>query len=69
MPEFDEGFADYQARRWHENYDGVKAQAYDRGANAAMLYARALAHLDAHREDIEKAGPGWLVQLLQTGRC
>ena len=37
MPEFEEGFADHQARRLHEKYDGVKGQAYDRGANAAML--------------------------------
>jgi len=36
FPEFQEGFADYQARRRHEKYDGYKAQAYDRGANAAM---------------------------------
>jgi hypothetical protein len=69
MPEFGEGFADHQAHRRHENYDDVKAQAYDRGANCAMLYARALAHLDTHKEDVEKAGPGWLATLLRTGRC
>jgi hypothetical protein len=48
--------------------DGVEAQAWDRGANAAMLYQRALAHLDAVPADAV-AGPGWLVRLLQTGRC
>jgi hypothetical protein len=71
MPEFQEGFDAYQARGSlrRDPYDGVKAQAWDRGADAAMLYARALAHLDAHKEDIEKAGPGWLAQLLKTGRC
>jgi hypothetical protein len=36
MPEFDEGFADYQARRRDKAYDGVAGQAYDRGANAAL---------------------------------
>jgi hypothetical protein len=71
MPEFDEGFRAYGMHRFshRDPYDGVKAQAWDRGANAAMLYERALAHLDAHKEDIEKAGPGWLAPLLRTGRC
>jgi hypothetical protein len=77
LPEFQEGFDAYQrggARRTYEMpprrnpHDGYKAQAFDRGANAAMLYARALAHLDANKEDVEKAGPGWLAQLLKTGR-
>jgi hypothetical protein len=36
IPEFGEGFVDYQARRRDKNYDGVPGQAYDRGANAAM---------------------------------
>ena len=36
LPEFQEGFADYQARRRDKDYDGVAGQAYDRGANAAM---------------------------------
>jgi hypothetical protein len=69
MPEFGEGFADYQAHRRHENYDSVKGQAYDRGANAAMLYARALAFLDAAREKPGAASPGWLQRLFRTGRC
>jgi hypothetical protein len=71
MPEFQEGFDAYQAHGYgpSDAYDGVKAQAWDRGANAAMLYARALAHLDAHKEDVEKAGPGWLATLLRMGRC
>jgi hypothetical protein len=71
MPEFKEGFDAYQAKGAHRRdpYDGVKAQAWDRGANTAMLYARALAHLDAHKEDVEKAGSGWLAQFLRTGRC
>jgi len=69
MPEFGEGFADHQARRRHEKYDGVQAQAYDRGANAAMLYARALAFLDAALEKPDAASPGRLQRLLRTGRC
>lgn len=37
IPEFGEGFADYQARPLrNKDYDGVAGQAYDRGANAAM---------------------------------
>jgi hypothetical protein len=36
MPEFEEGFADYQKSQWNKDYKGVAAQAYDRGANAAM---------------------------------
>jgi hypothetical protein len=36
MPEFEEGLADYQARRQHKEYDGVAGQAYDRGANTAL---------------------------------
>jgi hypothetical protein len=42
MPEFDEGFADYQARRRDKDYDGVAGQAYDRGANAALWLWQAL---------------------------
>jgi hypothetical protein len=38
IPEFGEGFVDCQARRRDKNYDGVAGQAYDRGANAAMLF-------------------------------
>jgi hypothetical protein len=38
IPEFGEGFVDYQARRRDKNYDGVAGQAYDRGANAAMWF-------------------------------
>jgi hypothetical protein len=71
MPEFSEGMKAYHLDGAHRRnpYDGVAAQAWDRGANAAMLYARALAHLDAHKEDVEKAGPGWLAHFLKTGRC
>lgn len=69
--EFQEGFDAYQKDGAFRRppYDGVKAQAWDRGANAATLYARTLPHLDAHKEDVEKAGPGWLARLLRTRRC
>jgi hypothetical protein len=37
IPQFGEGFVDYQARRLrNKDFDGVAGQAYDRGANAAM---------------------------------
>jgi hypothetical protein len=46
----------------------VNGQAWDRGANAAMLYERALAHLDAHpTSDEPAAGSDWLMQLLMNG--
>jgi hypothetical protein len=70
MPEFQEGFRAYQLDGAHRRdpYDGVKGQAWDRGANAAMLYARAMAHLDA--DPVKAAAePGWLARLLRTGRC
>jgi hypothetical protein len=71
MPEFEEGYLAYHLDGAHRRnlYENVRAQAFDRGANAAMLYARAMAHLDAHKEDVEKSGPGWLATLLRTGRC
>jgi hypothetical protein len=74
LPEFKEGLRAYQfdgphRRDPYEDEAGYKSQAWARGANTAMLYARALAHLDAHKEDVEKAGPGWLATLLRTGRC
>jgi hypothetical protein len=71
MPEFREGFEAWNNKgaRREDPYEGVKSQAFCRGANAAMLYGRAMAHLEAHKEDVEKAGPGWLAQLIKTGRC
>ena len=33
MPEFQEGFEDYQKGSRHEKYSGLKRQAYDRGQN------------------------------------
>jgi hypothetical protein len=71
MPEFEQGFRAYQLdgpHRLSPHSGGVAAQAFDRGANAAMLYARAMAHLKDHPEAIEKAGPGWLSRLIRTGR-
>jgi hypothetical protein len=70
MPEFQEGFRAYQLDGPHRRdpYDGVQAQAWDRGANAAMLYKRALALLDAPPENINAVQPGWLARLLQGRR-
>ena len=39
MPEFAEGYADYQHCKYRE-FDGVAAQAYDRGAECAMRRQR-----------------------------
>ena len=73
MPEFQKGFDDYRQDGGYllspYGYSSVAVQAWDRGHNAAMHYARAMAYLGAHKEDVEKAGPGWLRQLLRTGRC
>jgi len=46
LPAFTEGFNDYEAGKHRNPYDGhikqgVQAQAWDRGANAAMRYRRA----------------------------
>jgi hypothetical protein len=70
MPEFEEGFRAYMLDGPHRRdpYDGVQAQAWDRGANAAMLYKRALALLDVPLENIDKVQPGWLARLLQGRR-
>jgi hypothetical protein len=72
LPEFEEGYLAYTLDGVHRRnpYDsgGYKASAFDRGANAAMLYRRALAHLDKHKDDVEKPGPGWLSRILKTGR-
>jgi hypothetical protein len=53
LPAFDQGFADYQNRIRANPYDGLrgpgdglKAQAWDRGANAAMQYNRFLNRLE-----------------------
>ena len=53
LPAFDQGFADYQNRLRVNPYDGLrgpgdglKAQAWDRGANAAMRYNRFLNGLE-----------------------
>jgi hypothetical protein len=41
------GFCDYEAGRRDrsDEFEGYRGQAYDRGANAAMRYGRALAGL------------------------
>jgi hypothetical protein len=70
MPEFQEGFRAYEkygARR-DDPYDGVQGQAWDRGGLAAIEYKRAIKHLADHPDDVEKAGPRWLADLLKGGR-
>jgi hypothetical protein len=49
--------------------EGVKAQAWDRGADVAMQYQRALAHVATTPAEADEAEPGWLARLLRTGRC
>jgi hypothetical protein len=70
---FREGYEAYRTvgRAWDNPYpDGVEAQAWDRGACAAMQYQRALDHLDAHPAGDEPAAePGWLARLVRAGRC
>jgi hypothetical protein len=46
LPAFTEGYNDYEAGKHRNPYEGdvskgVQAQAWDRGANAAMRYRRA----------------------------
>ncbi len=40
MPEFQEGFDAYERQQYDCPYDDVKAQAWDRGLEAAMRCAR-----------------------------
>jgi hypothetical protein len=71
LPEFQEGFDAYQKvgpHRCSRYDDGYKAQAWDRGANVAMQYQRALAHRAITPTEADEAEPGWLVKLLRTGR-
>lgn len=49
MPEFKEGFIDYQCCLKPTPYEGVKAQAYDRGQECAMRWGKEQA-LDAYCE-------------------
>jgi hypothetical protein len=75
LPEFQEGFDAYRQqgayrRDPYESEAGYKAQAWARGANAAMLYQRALEHLDkCEKLDGAAPDPGWLARLIQTGRA
>ncbi len=72
---FREGYRAYQDLRYgcgsNPYGDTAEGQAWDRGANAAMLYQRALAHLDAHPKDAADTSdrPGWLESLIRNGRA
>jgi hypothetical protein len=61
MPEFQEGFAARRERRYRNPYQGVPAQAWDRGLDAAARYASGA---DPRRLKSEPAAePGWLGRL------
>jgi hypothetical protein len=72
LDEFWQGFTAYRHDPvlWCNPYRDrdVKAQAWDRGANVAMQYQRALAHRASTPAEADEAEPGWLVRLLRTGR-
>jgi hypothetical protein len=73
LAEFWEGFKACQRDPTHssnpyQDGEGVKAQAWDRGADVAMQYQQALAHF-ATPAEAEDGEPGWLVRLLRTGSC
>jgi hypothetical protein len=75
MSEFREGYRAYQLdggsrRDPYETEGSYKSQAWSRGANAALLYQRAMEHLNRHPEDAnpETAALDWLVKLLRGGR-
>jgi hypothetical protein len=62
MPEFDEGFAEYQKSgpRRRDPYDGVKAQAWDRGANAPCSTSAPWLTWTPTRRTSRRPGPaGW----------
>jgi hypothetical protein len=65
IPAFGEGFTAHSKRQWCNPYDGdapgngVKAQAWDRGLEAAARYARAL----------DAAQRGAVVERIRTGRA
>jgi len=72
---FIEGYRAYQTNgnAWSNPYgdDCVDAQAWDRGACAAMRYQQAIAHLDAVPADAADTSPrpSWLEALLAAEGC
>jgi hypothetical protein len=78
LPAFKEGYRacrrDGASRRnpygeTETHHGQVNAQAWERGANAALLYQRALAHLEAKPADATAAnGHRWLNRLIRHGR-
>jgi hypothetical protein len=72
--EFWEGFAAYLRHHafglnLYADGNGVKAQAWDRGANAAMQYELVLSHVATTPAEASDTEPSYLARLLQTGRC
>jgi hypothetical protein len=73
LAEFWDGFTAYQRDSVfrcnpYRDDEGVKAQAWDRGADVAMQYQRALACSATTPAEADEAKPGWMVRLLRTGR-
>jgi hypothetical protein len=60
MPEFEEAYAAYsQGGNWNSpNYEGVAAQAYDRGAECAMRRAELRRMAELEREANGQFGVG-----------
>jgi hypothetical protein len=46
LKEFEEGYNDYRANQWPKQYQGLKAQAYDRGYEMARMRKRELESVD-----------------------
>jgi hypothetical protein len=74
LTEFWEGFKACQrdpVRRSNPYRDdeGVKAQAWDRGADVALQYHQAVANFATTPAEVDEAESGWLVRILRTGRC
>lgn len=73
LTEFWDGFTACQRDRVlrsnpYQPDEGVKARAWNRGADVAMQYQQALAHRATTSAEAAEAEPGWLVRLLRTGR-
>jgi hypothetical protein len=52
----------------YRNAEGVKARAWDRGAEVAKQYRQALARQATTPAEADEAEPGWVIRLLRTGR-
>jgi hypothetical protein len=48
--------------------EGVRKQAWDRGADVAMQYQRALEQRASTQDEVDETEPRWLVTLFRKGR-